>query len=106
MKRFIVYNKDGKILRHGGCPDYNFNLQAQENEFVMEGTANDLKQKVEFFWDIDHNPIDPRVINKTPEEIEAENPPDVQFEKQIAHITNKQWQDVLVRLDKLESGDG
>jgi len=43
------------------------------------------------------------VVNKTPEEIEAEKPLEIFLEKQIAHITNEQWQDVLKRLIKLEN---
>ena len=66
----------------------------------MEGMANDVSQKIE-------NPgIAGKIVDKTPEEIEAEKPPEpepIPYEKQAAHITNEQWQDVLKRLDKVDS---
>lgn len=40
MKNFIVYNSKGKILRIGTCQDNDVNLQAQENEYVIEGVAD------------------------------------------------------------------
>lgn len=101
MKKFIVYNLDRKMLRGGGCSDKDFFLQARDGEFVMEGTANDVTQKIEFDGlDEKGQPINPRVVNKTQEEIEADNPtpPEIPFEKRVAHITNKQWQDVLAKL--------
>jgi len=72
----------------------------------MEGTANDVTQRIEFDGlDAKGQPINPRVVDKTPEEIEANNPPEpepIPFKKQLAHITNEQWQGVLKRIDKLE----
>lgn len=97
MKRYIVYNDAGQILRTGGCPDKCFLLQAGDGEFVMEGSADDLTQKV-------INPgIAAVVVNKTTEEIEAERPPEIPFEKRAAHITSEQWKDVLSRLENLEN---
>ena len=99
MKRFIIYNLDKKMLRTGGCSDGDFLLQAKDGEFVMEGRANDVTQKVEFDGlDEKGQPVNPRVINKTPEEIEAEKPPEIPFEKLPAQITNEQWQGVLAKL--------
>jgi len=72
----------------------------------MEGKANAVTQKVEFDgFDDDGQPINPRVVDKTPEEIEAEKLPMIPTEKKQAHITNEQWQSVLGRLDKLEKGN-
>jgi len=64
MKNFIVYNSKGKILRTGSCPDDMMEIQAGENEFVMEGIANDIKHRIK----------DGEIIEyiKTPEEIEDE----------------------------------
>jgi len=103
MKRYIVYNSEGKILRTGGCPKDIFDKQAHKGEFIIEGIANDVTQKVNFLLDIDSQPIDARVVNKTPEEIEADKPPAIPFEHKPANITNEQWQDVLNRLDALEN---
>jgi hypothetical protein len=46
MKNYIVYNDAGKILRTGSCPDSDFDLQAGESEFVLEGQANDSTQEI------------------------------------------------------------
>ena len=105
MKRFVVYNNAGKILRTGGCPDNVFFRQTREGEFVMEGVANGITQKVEFDGlDNKGQPINPRIVNKTSAEIQADNPPPpvIPFEKRLTHINNEQWQDILDRLDKLE----
>lgn len=94
---YIVYNWNGKILRQVQCPSSQKDFQARDGEFVMEGTANDVTQKIK-------NPgIGGVVIDKTPAEIDSEKPPVISFEKQRAHITNEQWQDVLDRLDKLDN---
>jgi len=100
MKNFIVYDGQGKILRTGICQNSTFLLQAKEDEFIMEGVADDVTQK------ITNVGIKGKVIDKTPEEIEAGKPSkleSVPFEKQQANITNEQWQDVLDRLSKLEA---
>lgn len=41
VKKFIVYDSSGKILRTGTCPEEGFEIQAQTGEFVMEGMAID-----------------------------------------------------------------
>lgn len=47
MKNFIIYDNLGNIKRTGSCPDNLFALQALEDEFILEGTANQLTQKIE-----------------------------------------------------------
>lgn len=103
--KYVIYNQTGKIFRvviYSSTQRYS---QAKEGEFVMEGTANDATQKVEFDgFDADGQPVNPRVVDKTPEEIEADNPtpPEVPVGQRLANITNEQWRDVLKRLNKLE----
>jgi hypothetical protein len=47
MKKFVVFNSDGKIIRTGLCPAEMLVAQASgEDEWVMEGTASDATQKV------------------------------------------------------------
>jgi len=94
MKNFIIYNEEGAILRTGTCQDSTFNRQAHEGEFVIEGMANDVTQKV----------VGGKVVDKTPAEIEADNPapPVIPIENQPARITNKQWQNILDRLTAVE----
>lgn len=90
---YIVYDKAGKILRTIQCPETMRDAQTKEGEFIMEGEANDSKQKI----------VKGRIVNKTPKEIEAEKPPEISISQRPAHITNKQWQHVLKRLGKLEN---
>ena len=95
--KYIVYNTTGSIIRKVICPSSQCFLQAKDGEFVMEGTANDVTQK------IINVGIAGVVVDKTPEEIEADNPTpkEIPFEKQLALITNEQWQDVLNKLTAL-----
>lgn len=87
----IIYDNTGKILRQIQCPSTLSLLQAKKGEFVMEGVANDSTQKI----------VAGKVVDKTPEEIEADNPPTPERQNLVL-ITRGQWQDVLDRLDKLE----
>jgi len=93
--KYIIYNKVGNILRVVECVPVIKHLQVKEDEFIMEGTANDVTQKV----------VNGKVVDKTPKEIEVVQPPEPRLlkEKQPAYITNEQWQDVLKKLDKLET---
>lgn len=104
--KYTIYNATGKILRVVTCPISQHALQAKDGEFIMEGTASDLTQKVEFDgFDVNGQPINPRVVDKTPEEIKADNPkiPEIPHGLQLARITNEQWEKVIKRLDKLET---
>ena len=46
MKHYIVYDANGLILRTGVCAEQDFNLQANNDELVMEGAANDSTQMI------------------------------------------------------------
>lgn len=107
MKKYIVYKKNtGKILRTGVCQNNSFDLQAQEGEAVMEGIANDVIQKVVFNgFDEKDQPINPHIVDKSPEEIEAAKPsisPDIPEEQKPANITKGQLQAILNRIEDLE----
>ena len=77
----------------------------------MEGKADDVTQKVIFDgFDKNGQPVNPRVVDKTPEEIEKDNPlllkvVEMPENKRPAHITKEQWQDTLKRLDTLEKNN-
>jgi len=111
MKKYIVYKRisetKGQILRHGNCQDCTFKRQAKEGEFVISGTANDVTQKV-IFDGLDENgkPINPRVIDKTVEEMKISNLRlpiiEIPEEQKPANITKGQWQQVLNRLAALD----
>ena len=62
MRKFVVYNEAGDILRTGICPDGSIDLQKADGQFVMEGVANDATQHV----------VDGKIVAKPP----AENPVD------------------------------
>ena len=51
---FIVYNSEGMIIRTGSCSDSDISIQAGENEFVIEGIADDSCQMI----------VDGKVIDK------------------------------------------
>ena len=46
MKHYIVYDANGLILRTGVCAEQDFNFQANNDELVMEGAANDSTQMI------------------------------------------------------------
>lgn len=46
MIRFIVHDRDGRILRTGLCQKACLELQAQSGEFVMAGEADDREHYV------------------------------------------------------------
>lgn len=99
MKDFIVYNSQEEILRTGLCQDIDFFIQAtKEGEFVMEGMADSVTQK------ITNVGIAGKVVNKTTQKIEEEKlpeSPEILESQRPATITNEQWQDVLNRLKVL-----
>jgi hypothetical protein len=63
MKNFIIYNALGEILRTGRCADQDFNLQAQDGELIMEGTANDATQMIANDEVVDKPPAPPPVFD-------------------------------------------
>jgi hypothetical protein len=47
MKHFIVYKPSGEIMRVGTCSERDYELQAGDDELLMEGTANNSRQYIE-----------------------------------------------------------
>lgn len=41
MKNYVVYDRQGIIQKTGHCPTDMLELQAGQNEFVMEGQADE-----------------------------------------------------------------
>lgn len=109
MRKYTIFNSEGKILRRGFCATAAFEEKAGDGEFVIEGIGDDVTQKIEFDgFDVNGQPINPRVVDKTPEEMKGIKIPkkkskSLSFGKQSAYITNELWQDVLDRLKKLEA---
>lgn len=63
---YIVFNSIGEILRTGMCADSDFELQAQETEYVIEGTANDLIHRINMAtFEVEDKPELLTTINKT-----------------------------------------
>ncbi len=105
MSNFIVYDANRKILRTGGCPLGMVNMQAQAGAFAIEGVADDKTQKMEFDgFDSDGRPINPRLVDKTPAEILADNPPPpvIPDDDKPATITRGQLRQFQDRLTELE----
>jgi len=46
LKHFIVYSASGQILRTGTCAPGDVFLQARPGEFVTEGRADDIRDRV------------------------------------------------------------
>ena len=84
---YIVY-KDKEILRTGSCPASMMNAQAGPGEYVKEGKlrngTDDRTQKMQ----------GDQVVDKTPSEIEADNPSIVPIpeEDRPTVISKKDWQ--------------
>ena len=95
MIQFIIYNNDGKIIRVGVCSEPLYDLQAQEGEKIIVGNADPTKHKI----------VDGKRVDKTPQEIMADTSEEmvIPVEEKQASITNQMWQDLMDRLDALES---
>ena len=73
---YIIYNKESEILRVVQCSKAMSKIQAKEGEFMIEGEANDVTQEVEFDgFDEKGQPVNPRVVDKIPEEVEPRYEP-------------------------------
>ena len=92
MKSYIVLDENEKVQGHGICQDMDFESQAQEGQHVIEGKINDHRQKV----------VDGKVVDKTPEEIEADRPPRGKPEDEPIIVSKKDWQELQDRLSALE----
>jgi len=103
--KYIIYNLDGKILRHGNCQTIMFERQAHgENEFVVEGEADDAVDKIEIEeFDDKGKPKKVKLKKKTSEEIEAERPPEIPEEDMSVMLSKKEYQSILDRLEALEN---
>ena len=94
--KYAVYDATGKIVRiTGGILRYA-QLQVRAGQNLLQ-VDNDVDDRI-------HKVVDGKLVNKTPEEIEAEKaptPPEIPESEKPAHITNEQWQDVLKRIEAL-----
>ena len=86
MKHYIVYDANGLILRTGVCAEQDFNFQANNDQLVMEGVANDSTQMI----------INGVVCDKqepeelTDKELNTLLQPEVRF-KRNAKLTRSDW---------------
>lgn len=46
MTNYIVYNSNGEIIKTGVCPSAMVPLQVKMGEYVIEGNANDIRDRV------------------------------------------------------------
>lgn len=107
MKKYTIYNGEGKILRSGFCATAAFEKKAGDGEFIIEGIGNDVTQKVTNLGQYGMKPIGfLKIIDKTPEEmvgIEIPKLRSLPFGKQSAHITNEGLADILKDIEDLKS---
>ena len=107
--RYITFDSTGKIVGAGNCQSHLLAAQAKElDQFVVEnvwGKVRDILCKVVFDgFDIKTKlPVNPRIENKTPEELEADKIPDAPVEKRQVGITHEQLQAITDRLAALEN---
>jgi len=99
MVKYVEYVDDGTIIKFGVCSEKTFNeMGKSKNVLSVSVLSNDL--------DRNYRIINGKIKSKTPEEIEASKPPillPTPLEKQPAMITNEQYQNLLKRLDSLET---
>ena len=67
MIKYIVYNNDGIILRTGTCLESDMHLQCGTDEYIMEGEADDVTQKI-----LDGNIVDKPESPPSNEELASE----------------------------------
>ncbi len=106
MSNVIVYNEDKEIQRTVICPLGMANMQAGPGEFVIEGVADDQTQKMEFDGlDESGRPINPWLVDKSPAEILADNPPlpEVLEENKPARMTKGELAALVKRIENLEN---
>lgn len=94
---YIVY-KGTKILRTGSCSASMMVMQAGPGEKVMEGKLRDGES------DCTQKMQGDQVVDKTPAEIEADNPTPVPVpeEEKTKHVTNKEWDALVARVAALK----
>ena len=86
MKHYIVYDASGLILRAGVCAEQDFNFQANNDQLVIEGVANDSTQMI-----INGVVCDkPEPEELTDEELNTLLQPEVRF-KRNAKLTRSDW---------------
>ena len=90
---YFCYDDEGVIRKFGFCQTKDLELQGKRHGWhVEEGIAHDSKQKMK----------DGKLVNKTPEEIEADRPPRGKIEDEMMFISKKDWQELNTRLNNLE----
>ena len=83
---YIIYDKDGNILKTGICPQDIVQLQAGTDEFVMEGIANDIEDRI----------IKGKIVRKSEAEINVikeamkPDPKELLISQRMSEIVRKQ----------------
>ena len=100
---YTVIDQDDNILKSGYCPAKNFDNQATNpNERVIEGRGCDIEDKV-----ITDSDDKKKIVKRDKSDIDARReklkPKEIPIEDQQANITNKQLNELLKRIEKLET---
>ena len=107
MRCYIVCDIQGKVERHGDCPDIDYDKQAHNpGEYICEGIIVDTKQKIKHDGvAADGTLTNPRIVDKTQAEIDRDNPPPpvIAPAERMIRIKQKDWDALAARVQVLES---
>ena len=94
MKKYVIYDDDGTILRSGVSSERSFVSKAKDTESIMEVPELTKNMDIEFRVEDKH-------LKPTSKKAKVRKKPP--HGKQWALITNEQLQSILNRLTALES---
>jgi len=104
MSDYTVISKTTReILKSGVCQKSDVTRQARPGEFVVGARINDATHKAQFDgFDNDGKPVNLVFVEKTQSEIDAGKPPAIDPQDRRASISQKQYDELLQRIDNLE----
>lgn len=112
QKKYIVFERDegdfGRIIKTGSAPADVAFKQGKSHQFVLlDVFARDNIHKIQVDkWDDKGKPINPRIVDKTAEEIEAEKRRDSELnvlsDDEIT-IKKSQFEELVRRVERLEN---
>lgn len=93
MIPYYCYDDDNRIRKTGFCTVDDFHLQGKRHGWhVAEGIAHDATQKMQ----------DGQIVDKTPEEIEADRPPRGKPEDMPVVLSKRDYEQLVSRIENLE----
>ena len=94
MNYMVYHNITGNITKTGTCSPSILSAQAGPNETAIENVGN---------WnDIDHKIVNGSVVECTQQEKDDKVPKPESYANKTKHLSNKDWDEVIARMDALE----